>query len=106
MSFRVFTLVCLFIIRCRFPADKSVAVIIRERYGSNVLKDVRKLEKIDFKKRKVKLDINYLETCRDAKVYHDSFSFEQRMIPLGSRVRTIAVDRCYWTRKSERNKNV
>ena len=68
MSFRVFTLVCLFIIRCRFPADKSVAVIIRERYGSNVLKDVRKLEKIDFKKRKVKLDINYLETCRDAKV--------------------------------------
>jgi hypothetical protein len=33
-----------------------------------VLKDVRKLEKIDFKKRKVKIDINYLKTCRDAKV--------------------------------------
>ena len=68
MTFRVFTLVCLFIIRLRFPANKSVANIIRERYGNAALKDVRKLEKLDFKKRKVKLDINFLETCRDAKV--------------------------------------
>ena len=68
MTFRVFTLVCLFIIRCRFPASKSVAKIIRERYGNAALKDVRKLEKTDLKKRKVQLDINFLETCRDAKV--------------------------------------
>ncbi len=68
MSIRLFTLVCLFIIRCRFPANKSVAKIVRERYGNAALKDVRKLEKTDFKKRKVQLDVNFLETCRDAKV--------------------------------------
>ena len=68
MSFRVFTLVCLFIIRLRFPAKKSVANIIRERYGNAALKDVRKLEKLDLKKRKAQLDINFLETCREAKV--------------------------------------
>ena len=68
MTLRIFTLVCLFIIRCRFPSNKSVASIVRERYGNAALKDVRKLEKLDFKKRKVQLDINYLETCRDAKI--------------------------------------
>ena len=68
MTFRVFTLVCLFIIRCRFPANRSVANIIRERYGNAALKDVRKLEKLDLKKRKAKLDITFLETCQEANV--------------------------------------
>ena len=68
MTFKVFTLVCLFIIRLRFPPNKSVADIIRTRYGDATLRNIRKFEKLDFKKRKALLDINYLETCKDANV--------------------------------------
>ena len=68
MSVKVFSLVCLFIIRLRFPPSKSVANVIRVRYGDATLKTVRRFEKTDFKKRKAILDINFLETCRDAKV--------------------------------------
>ena len=68
MSLKVFTFVCLFIIRLRFPPNKSVADIVRARYGNATLKTVRKFEKLDFKKRKLLLDINFLETCRDANV--------------------------------------
>ena len=68
MSIKVFTLVCLFIIRLRFPPSKSVANVIRERYGNFVLKSVRKFEKLDLKRRKTLLDINFLETCKDADV--------------------------------------
>ena len=68
MSFKVFTLVCLFIIRLRFPPKSSVANVIRGRYGDATLKILRKFEKIDFKRRKCLLDINFLETCKDANV--------------------------------------
>ena len=56
---KVVTLVFLFIIRLRFPPSKSVANIIRTRYGEATLKNIRKLEKTDFKKRKLLLDINF-----------------------------------------------
>ena len=68
LKLKVFTLVCLFIIRLRFPPSKSIANIIRTRYGDSTLKNVRRLEKIDYKKRKLELDINFLETCKDAKI--------------------------------------
>ena len=61
LKFKVFTLVCLFIIRLRFLPSKSIASILRERYGEAILKDVRRLEKVDLKKRKAQLDINFLE---------------------------------------------
>ena len=67
-KFKVFTLACLFVIQLRFPPTKSIASIIRERYGYAALKDIRRLEKINFKKRKIQLDINFLETCKDAEV--------------------------------------
>ena len=74
-KFKVFTLVCLFVIRLRFPPRKSVANIIRERYGDATLKDIRRLEKFDFKKRKIQLDINFLETCKcDAPNYCENMS--------------------------------
>ena len=60
---RVFAYILLFVIKCRFPSSKSVANIIRDRYDENTLQKIRKLEKLDFKIRKCKLDIDYLETC-------------------------------------------
>ena len=75
-KFKVFTLVCLFVIRLRFPPRKSVANIKGERYGDATLKDIRRLEKFDFKKRKIQLDINFLETCKDAGVVPHFLQFK------------------------------
>ena len=62
---RVFAYVLLFIIKCRFPANKSIADIVRGRYNENVLRKIRRLEKLDFKIRKCGLDIEFLQTCFD-----------------------------------------
>ena len=46
--------------RIRFQKWKSIAAIIRSRYGDKIFKLVGKLEKLDFKLRKTKLDIKFL----------------------------------------------
>ena len=91
LKLKVFTLVCLFIIRLRFPPSKSVANILRERYGEATLKDVRRLEKVDLKKRKALLDINFLETCKEAKVIPHFLQFRTANGHLKS---SVAYDNC------------
>ena len=59
----VFAYVLLFAIKCRFPASKSVAEIIRSRYDADVLSKTRRLEKLDFKLRKCDLDVEFLQIC-------------------------------------------
>ena len=68
MWVRILSLVFLFILRLRFPPSKSIATIIRLRYGNQIIKAVRKFEKLDFKIRKLELDISFLETCSEKKV--------------------------------------
>ena len=63
MFVRVLSLVYLFLIRLRFPSGSSVSEIVRKRYGNQVLSKIRKLEKLDFKVGKCKLDITFLEAC-------------------------------------------
>ena len=67
MFLRVAVLVFLFLFlaRIRFPRTKSIAAIIRSAYGDKILKMVRKLEKLDFKLRKSKLDIKFLCKCEN-----------------------------------------
>ena len=77
MTLKIFTLVCLFIIRLRFPPNKSIASIIRTRYGEATLKNIRKFEKADFRIRKTLLDINFLETCKDADVFPRFLQFKK-----------------------------
>ena len=62
---RVFAYILLFVIKCRFPSGKSFAEIIRARYDEETLRTVRKLEKLDFKSRKLKLDVEFLQLCAD-----------------------------------------
>ncbi len=62
---RLFAYVLLFIIKCRFPANKSVADIIRGRYGEDTLKQIRRLEKLDYKLRKSEMDVEFLKVCLD-----------------------------------------
>ena len=59
----VFSLVFLFILRLRFPSNKSIAQIVTSRYGNETLKLLRKLEKLDYKQKKLKLDIDFLDNC-------------------------------------------
>ena len=63
MIVRVFSLVFLFLLKLRFPTNKSVAEIIRKRYGSDAVKWLRKFEKLDFKIRKNEADLQFLQSC-------------------------------------------
>ena len=36
----------------RFPSEESVAEVIRKRYNDNIVKQIRKFEKLDYKIRK------------------------------------------------------
>ena len=60
---RIFAIVLLFIIRCRFSKSRSLAGVIRSRYGNPVSKIIRKCEKLDYKIRKLSIDIEFLNIC-------------------------------------------
>ena len=59
-SMKVTVLEFLFLARIRFPRNASIASIVRKRYSGEILKTIRKFEKVDYKLRKAKLDINFL----------------------------------------------
>ena len=59
----VLSIVFIFILRLRFPQNKSIAQIVTDRYGKDALKLIRKYENLDFKRKKVILDIEFLENC-------------------------------------------
>ena len=63
-TLRIITLVFLFLVRCRFPTQFSIVSILRKRYGEDLVKSVRKLEKLDFKHKKAQLDLEFLQTCK------------------------------------------
>ena len=55
--------VLLFLIRLSFPHSKSVAEVIRKRYGQNRVMKLRKLEKLDYRLRKAQIDLEFLFNC-------------------------------------------
>ena len=57
------TLVFLFIARIRFPASDSPIGVLRKRYGRDLVKKVKKLDKINFLKRQFWIKIIYV-SCR------------------------------------------
>ena len=59
----VLSLVFLFIARLRFPPNKSIAEVITSRYGRPALQLIRKFENVDFKCRKLALDLEFLNNC-------------------------------------------
>ena len=58
------TLVLIFIIRLRFPKNRSIAQVINHRYGRPVLLLFRKYEKLYIKLRKLECDIEFLNQCK------------------------------------------
>ena len=62
------TVVLLFLARIRFPAHYSLVDTLRKRYGKNLVKDARALEKLDFKYRIALLDLDFLISFRNNNV--------------------------------------
>ena len=60
MFMRVGALVFLFLIRLRFPYSKSLVEVIRKRNGQNTVKKLRKLEKLDYRLQKARIDLQSL----------------------------------------------
>ena len=75
MFMRVTTLVFMFLARIRFPKTESIPSIIRRRYGDKVLREVRQFEKLDYKLRKVQLDLDFLCKCKDSDVIPKFLNF-------------------------------
>ena len=64
-----------FLARIRFPKNESIWSIVRERYSREVLKAIRKFEKVDYKLRKVKLDISFLIKCQNENIIPNFLKF-------------------------------
>lgn len=60
---RVAALVFLILICLRFPYSKSVAEVIRKRYGQDTVKKLGKLEKLDFRLHKPQIDLQFSVNC-------------------------------------------
>ena len=75
MFLKIASLVFLFIIHLRLPAKNSIIQTLRNRYYNRVVKLVRDLEKLDFKTRKCKLDLKFLNLCVKNKVIQKFIHF-------------------------------
>ena len=73
---RIVALVFLFLGRCRFLAKKLIIDILRKRYGENLVKNVRELEKLDFKHKKATLDLDFLHSCKKQNVIPKFLKFK------------------------------
>ena len=80
MSFKFIALACLFIIPLRFPKRLSLATVIRKRYATETLKTIRKFEQLDFRCRKLNLDVDFLETCRRRNFFFRTWSQATSMV--------------------------
>ena len=76
MIVRVLALVFLFLLKLRFPGNKSIAEITHKRYGADAVKHLRKFEKLDFKIWKNKVDLKFLQMCRQEELTPKFLNFK------------------------------
>ena len=74
--FRVYVWFVLFLLRIRFPKNHSLVFTIRRRYGKNAVNSLRKFEKLNFKNRKAKLDLEFLQACQNNNVIPNFLHFK------------------------------
>ena len=72
----ILSLVLLFIIKLRFPRNKSIADILTQRYGRPVLTLYRSLEREDYKLRKAHCDLNFLKCCQSQNLIPNFLKFK------------------------------
>ena len=76
IALRIATLVFLFIACIRFPASFSLIGVLRNRYGRDLVKKVRTVEKLNCKHKKVVLDLDLLVSCRKNRVMAKFLQFK------------------------------
>ena len=64
----VIVLVFIFIGRQRLPTGLSILQLLRNRYGTDLVKNIRKLDKIDCKYRNLQVDLDILQICQHSSV--------------------------------------
>ena len=69
LSVCIVALVFIFTSRLRFASSSSIVEMLHNRYCNDLVKNVRKLEKIDYKYHKLHLDLNFLQTCQYSNVF-------------------------------------
>ena len=84
MFMKILCFIYLFLIRLRFPSGQSVANVIRKRYGDQTMSKIRKFEKLDFRCKKCKLDITFLEVCVDKDIMPNFIQFRTANSRLGN----------------------
>ena len=62
--FVITTFVLMFILKLRFPSRIPFTTTIVNRYNQSTLNLYRKYERLEFKVRKIQLDINFLQKCK------------------------------------------
>ena len=62
--------------KLKFSANKSVAEIIRKRYGSEAVKWLRKFEKLDFKIRENESDLQVFQSCHQERLTPKLLNFK------------------------------
>ena len=72
---RVAVLVFLFLARIRFSKNKSISSIVRKRYSGEILKAIRKFEKVDYKLKQEKLNISFLFKCQNENIIPNFLKF-------------------------------
>ena len=90
------SLALLFLVRLRFPVDKSIAYVLRSRYRNRAVEDIRKFEKIDFALRKCKLDLLFLGASLENQVIP---TFTLAIYTLKLRVFKMLVNLNYYEKK-------
>ena len=96
---RVGVLVFLFLATIQFPRNESIASIVRKRYSGEILKTIRKFEKVDYKLRKAKLDINFLIKCQRENVIPNFISFVWLIKTFEIRLPILNVNRISYKQK-------
>ena len=105
-ALRISTLVFLFIACIRFPASFSLIGILRKRYSRDLVKEVRTLERLDFKHKKAILDLDFLISCRKNSVFQFlQFKISNRQLR-ASKVYFFFVKNVYLTRKIIANRKL
>ena len=77
---RVITLVFTFLIRLRFPPGKGFVEVLKSRYDLSALSQFRTFERLDQKWRKISLDLDFLQTCKQHEtipkfLYHKVYNY-------------------------------
>ena len=95
------TLVFLFIIRIRFLKGKSIADIIRSRYGEAFVRKIREFEKSDYKLWNGHLDLRFLLECKKNKLFQSFYNLNLRIDTSIILLFIRNVRENYWKKKLE-----